>query len=283
MIKRGGREQGAACGEKRNRIFRSAVCCPQSVVCGLLSVVCIFFLPCRIVFAQEEIIGAAAEALSAGDCKHAECAQGDFFADAVREAAAADTAIIPAYLIKKPLTQGDITLSKLSELTGYGDDTLVLVKVKGDKLKPLFEQSLELLSRDSINFLHVSGLRITYDPLEKPGKRVVLVERLVPWFPLNIVVGFLAPELKSRYASFQPVKPKHIFTLATVKFTAYGPMGYFNVFGDKDIVKLLSVTLQQSLESFVQKNKILSYENENRLLKKPLLPEEEKKEEEKAP
>lgn len=227
--------------------------------------ICIFLS--RLAQAQEEVIGEAKETLSVADCKNSECALGDFFADALRESAGTDAALIPAYLLKKSLPPGDITSLELAQLTEYGDDTLVIVKIKGEKFKPLFEQSLVLLSRDNINFLQVSGLRVTYDPQKKPGERVVLVERLVPWFPWKLASILFFPELAGVYATYKPVKPKDKLTAATVKFIAYGPMGYYNVFGDKNIIKMFPVTLEQSLVSFVKKQKTISYENEKRLIK----------------
>ncbi len=253
----------------------------RSSVIGLLLIVCIFFLPHRIVFAQEEAIGTASETLSVADCKNSECAPGDFFADAVRESAGTNAALIPAYLLKKSLFKGGITSAKLLELTDYGDDNVVVVKIKGEKVKSLFEQSLQLYTRDNVNFLHVSGFRVTYDPEKKSGERVVLVERRAPWFPWSMAAEFFFPELEKFYAAYLPVKPKNVITVATVKFIAYGPMGYFNVFNDKNIVKVLPLTLQQALVQFVQKRKTISYDGESRFIK-VLPPEEEKAPEEKT-
>lgn len=266
MKKKGNGEQGAGSrGQGR-------------IKTGLVSIIFLFILFSGVVFSQE-IIGTAENTLSVEGKGNSETALGSFFTDAVRDAANTDAAVLPAQMLFMPLKKGGVTHEALTELTEYGGDTLVIVKLNGEILKALFEQSFRLYSRENINFLHVSGLRVTFDPQKKPGERVILIERRVPVFPLNLAAEFFFPEIEKFYAVYVKITPETSYTISTLKFFAYGPMGYFKIFNDKQIIKVLPVTLHQALVRFVQKKKRLRYETENRFIKIPPPPEEEKKEE----
>ncbi len=251
----------------------------DTIYLAISAILVIFFVLIHSLCAHtsaQEVIGTAGNTLTVEGKGSGETALGYFFTDAARDAANTDAAVIPAQMLLMPLKKGDVTDEILKALTDYGEDTLVIIKINGETLKALFEQSFRLYSRENINFLHVSGLRVTFDPQKKPGERVTLIERRVPVFPLNLAAEFFFPEIEKSYVVYVKITPETSYMISTLKFFAYGPMGYFKIFSAKQIVKVLPVTLHQALVRFVHKKKRLRYETENRFIKIPPRPEEEK-------
>jgi 2',3'-cyclic-nucleotide 2'-phosphodiesterase (5'-nucleotidase family) len=102
---------------------------------------------------------------------------GNFIADAMRARLHADVALINGGGVRTdrvvpvgPLTRRDVL--------GLLPFTNVVVKlaVPGARLREAFEQGLGRVEREGGGYLHVSGVRLVYDPRLSVGRRVLGVE-----------------------------------------------------------------------------------------------------------
>jgi len=152
-------------------------------------------------------IGATETALDSrrATVRSQEAAIGNLIADAMRERARADAAIMNGggirggrlYPAGSPVTRRDV----LAELA-FGNH-LVLVPVKGADLREAIENGLSRLPAISGRFPHVSGMRVEFDPQRSPGSRV-----------LSIEIGGALQD------------PDRIYRMATNNFMARGGDGY---------------------------------------------------------
>ncbi len=134
-----------------------------------------------------------------------EAAIANMFADAIRDATGADIAAvngggIRANRIYEPgtvLTRRDIQ----SELP-FGNKTVVL-EVSGQDIIDVIENGLSQIENGAGRFLHVSGIRVSYDPGAEPGNRVIEITR-----------------------DGAPIDPAARFTLAINDYVAGGGDGY---------------------------------------------------------
>ncbi len=134
-----------------------------------------------------------------------EAAMGNLIADAMRERARADIAVMNGGGIRggkvfgagTTLTRRDV----LAELP-FGNH-LVTVEVKGSDLRQALENGLSRLPNAAGRFPQVSGLRIEYDPRQPPGSRI-----------LSIAAGGA------------PLDPDKVYRVATNDFMARGGDGY---------------------------------------------------------
>ena len=102
---------------------------------------------------------------------------GDFIADAMRARLDADVALINGGGVRTDRIIPAGTLTR-REVLGLLPFTNVVVKlaVSGARLREALEQGLSRLEREGGGFLHVSGLRLAYDPRLPAGRRVLGVE-----------------------------------------------------------------------------------------------------------
>lgn len=115
-----------------------------------------------------------------------EAAFGNLVADAIRSATGADLAAangggIRADRLYDPgtvLTRRDI----VSELP-FGNSTVVL-SITGQDFVNIMENSFSQIEKGAGRFLHVSGAKVSYDPSQNPGQRVI--EVLVGGTPINL-------------------------------------------------------------------------------------------------
>ncbi len=106
--------------------------------------------------------------------RNQENAFGNFVADAMRDYAEADIAIVNGGVIRggktykkgSPITRKDI----FAELPFR--NRAVLLEIKGDKILETLENGLSRFEEKDGRFLHVSGIRVIYDTSLAPYKRV---------------------------------------------------------------------------------------------------------------
>lgn len=131
---------------------------------------------------------------------------GSFVADAFREAAGADVALVNGGALRADmvLPAGVMTRKELHAILPY-EDALVVVEVKGATLKAALENGVSLSREDAKpgRFPQVSGLRFTYDLARPAGDRVV-----------DVKVGG------------KPLDAEATYRLATLSFLASGKDGY---------------------------------------------------------
>ncbi|NTX59592.1 bifunctional metallophosphatase/5'-nucleotidase [Myxococcus sp. CA051A] len=131
---------------------------------------------------------------------------GSFVADAFREAAGADVAVVNGGALRADtvLPAGVMTRRDLHSLMPYTDE-LVVVELRGATLRAALENGVSLAREDSRpgRFLQVSGMRFTFDPRKPAGARVVDVK----------VHG-------------KPLDAEATYRLATLSFLTSGKDGY---------------------------------------------------------
>jgi 5'-nucleotidase len=113
------------------------------------------------------------------DVRDAETAIGNLATDAMRKRAGADAAVLGGGSIRNSIPEGPITLGTLVNAFPF-NNTLCVVRVKGKGIVEALEHGLSRYSVESGRgrFLHVSGLRYTFDRAKPVGQRVIGVDVL---------------------------------------------------------------------------------------------------------
>ncbi|MFD2706331.1 5'-nucleotidase C-terminal domain-containing protein [Salibacterium lacus] len=113
--------------------------------------------------------------------------------------------------IRTSIDQGPITNGEIISVLPFGN-TLATMEITGAELKEALEHSVSQVPEENGGFLHVSGMRYTYDSSNEAGNRVQSVEM-------------------EENGSYTPVKDDEQYVIATNAFTAKGGDGY-EVFAD---------------------------------------------------
>jgi len=138
---------------------------------------------------------------------------GDFLTDAMRARLEADVALMNGGGIRSDriLPAGPLTKRDVLGLLPF-TNVVMKVAASGARLREALEQGLGRLEREGGGFLQASGLRMTYDPRQPAGRRV-----------LGIEVGGL------------PLDPVKTYTVAVVDWVARGGDGII-AFADSRIL-----------------------------------------------
>ncbi|MEC2055428.1 5'-nucleotidase C-terminal domain-containing protein [Peribacillus psychrosaccharolyticus] len=112
--------------------------------------------------------------------------------------------------IREAINEGDITVGEVLTTLPFGN-TLATMKLSGAEIKEALEHSVSLEPLENGGFLHVSGMKFTYDSTKPAGSRVQKME----------VVG--------KNQTFSELIPTAEYVVATNAFTAKGGDG-FDVF-----------------------------------------------------
>jgi 2',3'-cyclic-nucleotide 2'-phosphodiesterase (5'-nucleotidase family) len=159
--------------------------------------------------------------------RQAETEAGNLVVDAIREAGKADIALIPAVVFRTSTRPA--SLSTAEQATGVletPEDTLVVITLKGSVLREVLERSVWFAPQPFAGFLHVSGVRFSYDPKAESGSR-----------------------LKTVTVGDAPLNPAKTYKVAVPAALATGQQGYQKIWG-KDVAstaveKTLTVALQE--------------------------------------
>ncbi|MFE8696426.1 5'-nucleotidase C-terminal domain-containing protein [Cytobacillus sp. FJAT-53684] len=111
--------------------------------------------------------------------------------------------------IRAALDKGPITLGDILTILPFGN-TLATMELSGAEIKAALEHSVSQAPKESGGFLHVSGMKFTFDSTKPVGERIVSME-------VNVGGDYVAIEENAKYV------------VATNAFTAKGGDG-FNVF-----------------------------------------------------
>ncbi|MFD2442755.1 5'-nucleotidase C-terminal domain-containing protein [Bacillus sp. CGMCC 1.16607] len=109
--------------------------------------------------------------------------------------------------IRASIDAGDITLGEILTVMPF-INTLGIMNLKGSEIKTALEQSVSQVPKENGGFLHVSGLKFTYDSSKEAGKRVVSIE------------------VKGKDGSFTALDESKNYIVATNTFTAKGGDNY---------------------------------------------------------
>jgi 2',3'-cyclic-nucleotide 2'-phosphodiesterase (5'-nucleotidase family) len=100
---------------------------------------------------------------------------GNFVADAILEASAAEVAIVNNGSLRRTLPEGPVTYGMLYELQPF-QNALVTITVPGAVLRAALEFAVS--SGGNRSSIHVAGLRVTVDPNAARGSRVLRLQRM---------------------------------------------------------------------------------------------------------
>ena len=109
--------------------------------------------------------------------------------------------------IRASIDAGEITLAEVQTVMPFGN-ALAIMELKGSEIKAALEHSVSLAPASNGAFLHVSGLRFTYDSREPAGNRVKTIE------------------VKEDGTNYVPLEDNKTYFVATNTFIAKGEEGY---------------------------------------------------------
>ena len=127
------------------------------------------------------VVGLAIDDIN--NASDAESPLGDLITDAVRDRARVDVAFQNPYGIRSDLLEGDITRRDIFKILPF-DDTIITMKLSGQNIRGLLEQSLTLRK----GLRQISGLRVTYTMDRPEGERVLEIK--VDGDPLEDEAGY---------------------------------------------------------------------------------------------
>lgn len=127
--------------------------------------------------AQEKVLGQAAVLLDGerANVRTRESNLGNYIADVLRAYTKTDVAVFNGGNIRASIPAGPVTLGHILTTLPF-DNRLVTFLLTGAQLKAALENSVGKLPEASGRFLHVAGMRFTYDPKAPEGSRIRTVE-----------------------------------------------------------------------------------------------------------
>jgi 5'-nucleotidase / UDP-sugar diphosphatase len=109
--------------------------------------------------------------------------------------------------IRATIDAGEITYGDVLTTLPFGN-TLATIKLTGAEIKEALEHSVSVAPKENGGFLHVSGMKFTYDSTKASGSRVVSME------------------VKNADGTFTAIDPAQEYVIATNAFTAKGGDGF---------------------------------------------------------
>jgi 5'-nucleotidase len=119
-------------------------------------------------------VGALAETLDDLGSLERETALGDLVADAFREAAGAEAALVPGSSLRAPLPAGPLTRRHVVAVLPFGN-RVVTVEMTGAALRSVLERGLSSVGRRTGSLLQVAGMTLSADPSAPEGRRLTTV------------------------------------------------------------------------------------------------------------
>jgi len=157
-----------------------------------------------------------------------ETAFGRLVADAILAKSGADCAIVNAGALKSgTLDAGAIETGDLEALLSFSEDDIATLSLSGTQVKAALERAASVYPTGSPAFLHVAGLRATFDSSQPPGKRVSAVS------------------VKGR-----ALDASATYSVAMPSSLAEGAAGFFNIWNGAQ-KKATGANLIQNLNSFI--------------------------------
>ena len=150
--------------------------------------------------------------------------------------------------IRAGIDQGDITLGDILTVLPFGN-TLATMKLTGKEIIEALEHSVSQAPSESGGFLHVSGMKFTYDSSKPAGERVETVK------------------VKGKDGSYADLDQTKEYVVATNAFTAKGGDGFtvFKKAYEAGRVTDLGFADWENLRDYVAKLKVVSPVKEDRI------------------
>ena len=125
---------------------------------------------------SEKVAESTVELNATLDSRRQETNLGNLLTDIFRQQTGADIAIMNGGGIRSELRYGPgvITKKHIVSILPF-DNFLVMGEVRGDVLQRVLEKGLQAYPQSQGSFLHVSGLKIKFDPKRPPGNRILEV------------------------------------------------------------------------------------------------------------
>ena len=198
---------------------------------------------------------------------------GNLIADCLLDLTSAEISFVNAGSLGEGIPKGEILPEDIERLSPYLEDTIVILKLKGERIRQALERSVQLFPKEGLNFLQVSGLSFSFDPNKKALERVV-----------EIVIKSKMKNQKLKIKredeekiGLLPLQEDKTYQVATLSFLARGEIGYYRIFNEKDIISETKITLKSALIKFLQKKKRISSLLESRITKEQSPPRTEQK------
>lgn len=136
--------------------------------------------------------------------------------------------------IRATINQGEITYGDVLTTLPFGN-TLATMKLTGAEIKQALEHSVKDAPKEHGGFLHVSGMKFTYDSTKAAGSRVVTMD------------------VKNADGTFTAINPTQEYVIATNAFTAKGGDGFtvFKTAYDQGRVTDLGASDWENLRDYV--------------------------------
>jgi 5'-nucleotidase/UDP-sugar diphosphatase len=178
-----------------------------------------------------------------------ETAIGNLVTDAMRQRSGADAALAGGGGIRNGIPAGPIMLGTLVNAFPF-NNTLCVVRIKGKVIVEALEHGLSRYTVESGRgkFLHVSGLRYTFDPAKPVGSRVVRVEVLGP-------------------DRFDPLEPEKTYKVACDSFQWGGGDDFTMLKGKAESSVDLGYPLRDVVEQYIVDHSPIRAKIEGRILK----------------
>lgn len=206
----------------------------------------------------QRIVGYSTDDLMNDGCRHGECSLGSFTADAyVYETQlefpelAVFASIIQAAGIRDSLERGNITYGDIVAFIPF-ENTLDILQLRGDVLIDVFEHSVSRSFDESefigINFLQVSGFRLTFNTSEPVGQRVQTIQ-----------IGV------NKLGGFENINPHELYTVIVPSFIASGGDGFTMIKTQRrnHRVGLLDIDI---VEKFIARTSPISFKADGRIV-----------------
>lgn len=187
--------------------------------------------------------GETAAELTSANAQKQETTFGDLVTDALCDASGTAVALVPAVGFKSgTIPVGPVTADRVRPLLTKSSELWAVVRLTGAQLRQTLERSLSRAPLPNAGFLQVSGLTLTYDPEAPRDGRIVSLK-----------------------ASEQDVEPDRQYEVAMPISLAKGGSGYFQIFGEEQIVKTGSDEICAVVVRFVDKKGTVSYTGQGRI------------------
>lgn len=156
---------------------------------------------------------------------------GNLVADAVRDAANADLALVNASQMRAvSLAAGPIGEEQAASTLAYPDEAIAVMKLRGDTVRAMLERGLSLLPQPNKGFLQISGITARFDSRLNSGSRLV-----------EVLVGG------------QALDPSREYRVALPLSLAKGAGGYFAVLNGFQYTQL-DTTVRSALISYLSEH-----------------------------
>jgi 5'-nucleotidase / UDP-sugar diphosphatase len=172
---------------------------------------------------------------------------GDLTADAIRDAAGADLALVAAISFKTgSLGPGALTAERIGSLLANPDELWAVLRLKGGQIEDALEHSVRSAPQPASAFLQVSGLAFEYSVSAERGSRV-----------RDVRVGTAGLNQHAEYTVAMPLS------------LAKGGSGYFTVFGRTVIERQGTVGLATTIAEYANRQGRVSYSGTGRITAQP--------------